>query len=546
MFAEANTSPGRKVAKPLQTQDIPVFSSQKKNESVTQKVTKQCDETVFAGITAIHVASTFGKVKVVEYIVNAKNEREPFGFSIDSEEVMTSVHKVEPYQLAVLHRQDQILGIMTSHITSSKLYTDAYQNVFHTSMKLAVQDDNSRSLKILVSGGRGITQYLIHHCAFLIAIQNRRMKCIKCLVKKGVKLWPLTISRIVYRCPCLLTRDDVIKDLLLQDDNTIVKELLQLKGVGCRYMLYYAVFYDNTSVATHILENYKRRLLKEKPYHELPVVIQAVLNNSTRILEILLQSNYAQTRYKHYTALNWARAFHYDRCALLLENAGVPYDIDATQNYPPLVMLFEANITSFYYSKSALISRLLEHGNDVNRESVNGKTALYTALASRAYSSVRQLLMAGADPFFGRNCLTNFLSLRLIGELLYANVDIFRSRHEGSLLHQVLFSFPDLQSHLSLLLQHAHTIPKCNIKLLTALHDSTTLSPHTLDQINRFLLTPKTLVHRSRDVVRSNSGYKIHDLVRTSNLPSQIKSILTLEGSLECFLSLSFDEKKVT
>ncbi|XP_060081498.1 uncharacterized protein LOC132560825 [Ylistrum balloti] len=525
-----------------------VSTLQTTDDSANSLQTEQCGDAVLAGFTAVHIASTFGKVKVVEYIAHALQERIRSPYILGCDEMTTSVHMVDPYYLAVLHRQDQLLGVLTSHISSPMACSVMYKKVLHDTIRLAVQEDNVRSLKILISAGRCKTYYVTHprdiNCALLVAIKCRRMKCIKCLCKKGAVLSPFCFLDGFFTCSCLVRKDEVIKDMLLQADNTVVQEILRCGGVDCRHMLYYAVCYDNTSVTAYILENYKKMLSKKKSCFRLPIIIQAVLNNSTRMIEVLLRSEHVPTnqRYKQYTALNWARALHFDDCALLLENAGVAYDSDAIQNYPPLVMLFGEYITSFYYSKSALILRLLQHGNDVNRESVNGKTALYTALEIQAYSVVRQLLMAGADPFFGRNCLTTFLSLRLLGELLYANVNIFRSRPEESLLHQLLFSFPHLHCHLVFLLKHAHSIPKCNRKLLNSLHDSNTVSRDILDQIHIYLSTPKSLVLRSRDVVRSHFGYKIHDFVRVSNLPSQIKSILKLEGILDFFLSMSFQQ----
>ncbi|XP_033753815.1 uncharacterized protein LOC117337125 isoform X2 [Pecten maximus] len=513
-----------------------------------QSENEQCADTVLAGITAVHIASIFGKVKIVEYIAHALQERIRSPYIIECEEMFTSVHEYDPYYLSVFHRQDQTLGLLRSYITHPMAWTEVYKKVLHNSIQLAVLNDNVRALKILIPPPHSRNEYDMH-CALLLAIKNHCMKSLKWLCKEGALLAPSAFAGLSLPCSCRIRKDEVIKGIFLKEDNMVVEELFRHGGFRYRRMLlHYAVFYDNTVVTAFILENYKKMLPKKKSYFEgrkmIPVTIQAVLNNSTNILEVLLRSEHiaAGEMYKHYIALDWARALHFDQCVVLLENDRVPHDSDATEKYPPLVEVFGENINSFYYSKSVLVLRLLQNGNDVNGESVNGKTALYAALESKTYSLVRQLLMDGADPFCGRNCLTSFLSLRLLGELLYANVDIFERRTGVSLVHQLLFSFPKLHCHLVFLLKHAHTIPKPDLKLLHSLHDSNIVSRDILEQINNYLETPKSLVLRSRDIIRSHFGYKIHDFVRICNLPTQIKSILTLDGILDYFMSLPFSD----
>ncbi|XP_069113516.1 uncharacterized protein [Argopecten irradians] len=518
----------------------------------TELPIKQSDNeqvgSILAGITAVHVASRFGKVKIVEYITHALEERLRSPYIVECEEMSTSIHKYDPYYMSIIHQQDQVLGALRSHITLSMGWSAVYQTLLHNSIQQAVQNDSVRSLKILLSPPRCRTDYDMH-CALLLAIKNRRMKCLKCLCKKGalLEISPYTVHS--YTCSCRTRKQEVIKDMFLQEDNTIVEELLRHGDIRCRRMLHYlAVFYDNIVVTTSILENCKRMLLKGKtvygPMKTTPVIIQAVLNNSTKMLAALLSCEYitAGVRHKHYTALDWARVLHFDECVSLLENAGETCDRDTTVKYPPLVELLSENVSSFYYGKSLLVNKLLKHG-DVNAESVNGKTALHAALESSSYSVVRQLLLAGADPFRGRNSLTTFLSLRLLGEVLYANVDILQRRTGVSLVHHIIFSFPKLHCHLVFLLNHAHTITKSDLKLLKSLHDSNTISRDISDQINNFLQTPKTLVFRSRDVIRKHFGYKIHDLIKVCNLPTEIKSLLTLDRVLSHFLSRPFNDK---
>lgn len=102
-------------------------------------------------------------------------------------------------------------------------------------------------------------------------------------------------------------------------------------------------------MTSFILRNYQKMAAKKRVHFCLPVIIQAVLNNSTKMLEILLRSDFVwpYERYKEYTALDWARALHYGECLVLLERADVPYNPDVIQNYPPLVMLFDSILTVF-------------------------------------------------------------------------------------------------------------------------------------------------------------------------------------------------------
>lgn len=159
------------------------------------------------------------------------------------------------------------------------------------------------------------------------------------------------------------------------------------------------------------------------------------------------------------------------------------------------------------------------------------------ALESKSYPELRQLLLAGADPFGGLTCLSSFLSLRLIGELLYANTDISQRRNGVSIFHRLVLSFPNFHCHLVFLLNHAHKMSKSDLKLLNSIHDCDIVSRDILEQKAKHLETPKSLLLRARDVVRRHYGYRIHDLVRSCNLPVQINSILTLDGLLDDFLS---------
>lgn len=298
---------------------------------------------------------------------------------------------------------------------------------------------------------------------------------------------------------------------------------------------------DNKTAANLLLTDYRTNL-KQKHYYMLPVIIMAVLNNSTAMLDMLLKCDIIKKTQtcRKYTAHNWARVLHFDKCAAMLEEAGVPYDEEADRDYPPLMMLHHIAIKSFYYSKTTLIQRMLQNGYDVNRESVNGITALYTALETGSYTTIRLLLTSGADPFIGRNCLTRFLTPRLLGELLYANVDIFRSRAEISLFRLILFCSPRFHEDLVFLLEHAHTIPGCDRKLLRTLQGSNVVTSEILEKVDRFLTKPPSLVRRTRDVIRMHYGYKIHDFVDMSHLPAKIRGILTLEGLLDHYLSMPF------
>lgn len=199
---------------------------------------------VVAGITAIHIASTFGKVKVVKYLIKIIQGpiRSPY---TQCGAAATSLYNMNAYYHAVFHCQEHVLEMLLSLIKPFMRGSSVYPNFILGIIKLAVENDDIKALKLLVSPLKSSRRN--RDFGFLVAIRNRSMKCLKHLGKNGAVLSPCCSffphGDHDVPCRCLLRMDDVIKDMLLQEDNTILEEILRMRAVDFNHMLFYAVLY---------------------------------------------------------------------------------------------------------------------------------------------------------------------------------------------------------------------------------------------------------------------------------------------------------------
>lgn len=508
------------------------------HDSFLVSPTESTESDISAGITAIHVATAFGKKKILKEILKHFSK-------MSSKGDRTCVLDYNPLHISILHRKLDVFfcvikrcrGLNEPIFTSCRKFpNDVIINV-KCIFSMIAEFNGLEYLKLIHKYGKGrvyISTSVIKN-GFFVSLCSKSYECGEYILHK------FDVFSLDYCKYVPLKIEETTANILANSNDAKAFSLLlrvkYLDTANCisRFM--------KQGHKNYVMELFKHRQLIRETKNDFQegfaFLVQAVIQDCPiDMLQVILKYGKGiDKKYCHrgYSGLDWACALGNKEAEKVMREDGIYKS--KISNYPPLVAIFDV-LQVCDFDLEGKVKTLIGLGHDVNVETTNGITPIIKAIDLRrdksgSLSLVRYLLLNGADPFKGGVYFSKFMDNDIITEFLYCNINMCRGPFSSSFLRHILVT--SYSSDLvKLILNFSHTIPADYKHALFHMH-SLPEGQISIDDLNMFdnlFYNPRTLLILCRNSIRRLHGYRIHRFVQQHYLPSQVREILTLENEL--------------
>ncbi|XP_063444481.1 uncharacterized protein LOC134724977 [Mytilus trossulus] len=493
------------------------------------------------GFYWIHLAVIYKRTKVIRDMLPVLAE-----YVFPSFVWYTLQNGFSPLYLALLSEDEEISSLLSKY--NPKFLQDKLrQKFFHINpiqcntvpMIFRIASlDKVAALQTFINIDRTKNRQLLK-AALKGAFSTHATSCILFLMEKGVKLDSATLKAEINSA--VFRGDAETLDVLLKYHKFKVTSL-QVK---------LAVKKGKIDVIKTILDYLPRLHPNSRDYKEYSeCIIDAVLNNSSPILQLLIQKNFdVNACLKNLSALKWAEIFEYKDIEHLLTESG---SHSFLENQSETISIFNS-VLNINQRNDHMIRRLLEIGRDVNDAS-DGTPPFYTTMRLRRYDLMHEILLCGADPYLQPETWKYFLIRQETAENWKLMLHVFVRANANlsidtkmTLIQYIcdrgashLFRNDDL---ILIIVLSAHTITE-NDKILLR-ENRHKWSDNLKSKIDDYFQKPLTLKIMCRNSIRKQFGQNLHRFIQINrdNLPTKFVSFLECSDVLELFFT-DHDRKK--